>query len=282
MSEILMNLQEELDAYDDDAVVKNKSRMIINDGKYIYIYLCESGAIEYATYSPELYHFLTRPSRCSYSYDYNKERSQVELMQFPQIVGKRYKPRLSSFLYQWYINNDHTESFFKKLPNVTCSTEVDHANGDKHNHCVWNLLGVESSKNREKYDYSLRVKPPYYLYIAVTPEKDYRIEYGFENEFRHGQTLYLFCRNIDDLTALLQSIMAIDTAPIWMRHNGTPRQIYNAHPKEICACEDFHVAAHKAELLLAADPTLFTTYTQDNNIVVHGGLLYITDKENIA
>lgn len=51
MSKILENLQEELNQYHDGAIVDNKSRMVIHDGSYIYLYLKESGVLEKASYS---------------------------------------------------------------------------------------------------------------------------------------------------------------------------------------------------------------------------------------
>lgn len=271
----LLDLQAELDTYNDDAVVKNRSRIIVHDDEHIYIYLCRSGTLEYATYSPDLFHFLTRPSRCSFSYDYKKERSQVELMQFPKIDGKRYKPFISSFLYQWYMHKDHGEGFFASLREKTRSADVDHVNGDKHNHCTWNLLDSFGG-NRRKNNLPLRVKPPYYLHIVATPEKEYRIEFGYENNFYHGQTIYLLCENIDDLIHFLFSIMNLETPPVWIRRNGTPKQVYNTNPRGICKCECFKSATHTAERLLSADPSLFIPYTQKNSIEVYGGLIYIT------
>ena len=99
MKSILAELQNELEQYHDDSVLDNKSRFIVHDEKYIYLYLKESGALEKASYTPELYHFMARPSCCSYSFDYKKERVQVELMSH-QKAGKRYKPTLGASLVQ--------------------------------------------------------------------------------------------------------------------------------------------------------------------------------------
>lgn len=149
----------ELAQYQDDSAPENKSRIIIHDDKYIYLFLKASGSKETATYTPDLYHFMARPSCCSYSYDYKRGRVQIELMTHKR-SGNRYKPTLGAFLYAWYQNIQPLDDFLQNVPIITRESSIDHANADKHNHCDWNLSRVSVSQNSKKEFYHLRSSHP--------------------------------------------------------------------------------------------------------------------------
>lgn len=260
MYEILEQLQDELNAYNDDSVIDNRSRMIVHDGCYIYLYLKNSGTLETMNYSPELYHFLARPSCCSYSYDYKKERVQIELMAYKK-AGKRYKPTLGGFMQRWYKNNLPLDKFLEGLPKETAKHSVDHANNDRHNHCKWNLSDVGGSNNSKKGVLSFNIKPPYFCYIAVTESEEYRVAFGYENTRKQGFTQYFLCKDIGNLITLLRAIMQIKKPPAWIRKYGTPWELWKADPKAICANESFRSATGNAERLLSMDESEFTIWT---------------------
>jgi len=249
MHQIIEELQNELDRYHDDSIVDNRSRMIVHDKKYIYLYLKESGVTETADYSKDLYHFMARPSCCSYSYDYQKDRVQIEIMEHWR-EGKRYKPTLGGFVQRWYRNKRPLDEFIAEVVNETRVLSVDHANADRHNHCSWNLSDVTTSQNSKKNALAFRVKPPYFCYIAVTPENEYRVTWGYEGGFLYGEWQYWICRNMDALIDLLQAIMNMPKPPARIRHSGTPKEIWEREPGALCASENFIETARYAERLL--------------------------------
>lgn len=259
MSKILENLQEELNQYHDGAIVDNKSRMVIHDGSYIYLYLKESGVLEKASYSPELYHFLARPSCCSYSYDYRKDRVQIELMSHRK-TGNRYKPTLGGFIQRWYHNHLPLDDFLANVVNDTKRKSVDHANADRHNHCKWNLSDVTASQNSRKNELSFRIKPPYFCYIAVTPDGEYRVACGYTGGIMQCVQTYFLCRDIDSLTDLLKAIVNMKVPPAGIRRSGTPKEILNREPKAFCASENFSKTATYAEWLLSLDEDEFSEW----------------------
>ena len=260
MKKILEELQYELAQYQDDAVLDNDSRFIVHDEKYIYLYLKESGALEKASYTPELYHFLARPSCCSYSYDYKKERVQVELMAH-QKAGKRYKPTLGAFLQRWYCNQQPVEEFLKAVVSETAGMSVDHANADKHNHCRWNLSNVTGSQNSQKGTLSYQIKPPYFCYIAVTPNNEYRVFWGYSCNIFPLVGQYWICQDIDLLIDLLGTIMRIEKAPALIKQSGTPKDIWGRNPGAYCASENFPRTAKYIEHLLSMDDSEFNVWT---------------------
>lgn len=262
MKKILNELQGELEQYHDDSVLDNNSRLIVHDGKYIYLYLKESGVLEKASYTPDLYHFMARPSCCSYSYDYKKDRVQVELMAHRK-TGKRYKPTLGAFLQRWYCNQQPIEEFLKGVANETVKMSVDHANADRHNHCRWNLSDVTGSLNSQKNTLSYHIKLPYFCYIAVTHEGKYRVLCGYSDNFWHGEYQYWLCNDMDSLISLLREIMKIKKAPAWIKQHGTPEDIWNREPGSFCASEDFSKTAKHAERLLSMDESAFNVWTAD-------------------
>lgn len=260
MQNILSKLQDELAQYNDDAVVDNDSRFIIHDEKYIYLYLKESGVLEKASYSPELYHFMARPSCCSFSYDYKKDRVQIELSTHYK-TGKRYKPTLGAFLQRWYYNQAPIEEFIQAVVEETAKGSVDHANADKHNHCHWNLSDTTASRNSQKSDLSFRIKLPYFCFIAVTPTGQYRVLWGYYDGFAHAEQQYWLCRDMDSLIGLLGAIMQMENAPVWVKQSGTPKDIWKREPGAFCASEDFPKTAQYAERLLSMEESAFAVWT---------------------
>lgn len=260
MKKILEGLQEELNEYHDNSVLDNDSRLIVHDEKYIYLYLKESGVLEKASYTPELYHFMARPSCCSYSYDYKKDRVQVELMAH-QKSGKRYKPALGAFLQRWYHNKLTVEDFLNVVSTETSEVSVDHANADKHNHCHWNLSDVTISQNSRKGTLSYQIKPPYFCYIAVTPNNEYRVFWGYSCNVFPLVGQYWICRDIDSLIDFLGAIMRIEKAPALIKQSGTPKDIWGREPGAYCASENFPRTAKYVELLLSMDDSEFNVWT---------------------
>lgn len=262
MKKILEELQSELEQYHDDSVLDNNSRFIVHDGKYIYLYLKESGVLEKASYTPELYHFMTRPSCCTYSYDYKKERVQVELLAHKK-AGKRYKPTLGAFLQRWYCNQQPIEEFLKAVVSETAGMTVDHANADKHNHCRWNLSNVTGIQNSQKGTLSSQIKPPYFCYIAVTPSGEYRVLWGCADEYWHLEQHYWICRDMDSLIDLLGAIMQTEKIPVWAKQSGTPKDVRMREPGAYCASEDFQKTAQCVERLLSLDDSDFSVWVTE-------------------
>ena len=267
MKQILQKLQAELDARGHGACVDNNSRMIVHDDRNIYLYLKESGMTEYVSYTPELYYLLASPRFCSFSYKYEMGRAMVELMPYYK-SGRRYKRHLGTVLLQWYKHGNTAEQFINAYPTLDkAKLTADHINSDIHNHCVWNMDEVPTTANSQKSDLAARIKPPYFCYAAITPERIYRVCFGYRTDFFHGQELYLSCDDNELFTDCLRKIMAMKDAAAWVRRYGTPAQVYQKDRKGFFASETFMRADRFAERLLSMEPTAFERWTDTSSII---------------
>lgn len=146
-------------------------------------------------------------------------------------TGNRYKPTLGGFIQRWYHNHLPLDDFLANVVNDTKRKSVDHANADRHNHCKWNLSDVTASQNSRKNELSFRIKPPYFCYIAVTPDGEYRVACGYTGGIMQCVQTYFLCRDIDSLTDLLKAIVNMKVPPAGIRRSGTPKEILNREPK---------------------------------------------------
>ena len=177
-----------------------------------------------------------------------------------QKAGKRYKPTLGAFLQRWYCNQKPSNEFLESIVNETKVISVDHANADKHNHCRWNLSDSTFSKNSQKGTLSYQIKPPYFCYIAVTPNNKYKVLCGYSDGFLHREQQYWLCNDMDSLISLLREIMKVKRIPAWIKQCGTPEVVQKREPDAYCASEDFKKTAQCVERLLSLDDSDFAVW----------------------
>ena len=265
ISEIIQQLQDELDSFGAGAVVDNKSRMIVHDGHYIYILHKQSEQVEYTCYTPDLYYLLSCPRYCSFSYDYLKCRMAIEIMT-EQPSGKRWKELLGRFIYLWKVNERPIEDFIHKMPTPS-GLSVDHINSDSKNHCFWNITGLSKSKNSMKGTLAARIKHPYYCYTVIDDAGNYRVCFGYVSAWKHGQEMLILCRNVDLLISFYKSVMDLKSAPGFLRRGETPYSFWKRDKGGAAASENFMKARQYAEYLLAIPRDELLIWTDQSEIV---------------
>lgn len=267
--QIIEKLQAELDRRGEYGRVDTKSRLVLHDDENIYIYLRESGVTEYVSYNPELYYLLSCPCYCSYSYDYKQERAKVELGVSLYRGHSRNKVNLARMVLLWYEYGQCAEKFVKEFPQIRKAFgEVDHINSDRHNHCAWNLAEAGESENERKHTIADHIKPPYFCYFAATPNKKFRVCFGYKTAFRWGQQMCMEFDSLSSLTDFLRSVMKMSKATAFVRRYGTPAEVYKADPKAIYAAESFQAASHYAKQLISMDDNAFMKWDAGQKIVV--------------
>lgn len=268
-TQIINQLQAELDNRGEYGRVDTKSRLILHDDANIYIYLRESGVTEYASYTPELYYLLSCPCYCSYSYDYRQGRAKVELGVSLYKGHDRNKVNLGRMILLWYEYGQSAKKFVKEFPQIKETLgEADHINSDRHNHCVWNLAESAGSENGRKHTLADHIKPPYFCYFAVTPNKKYRVCFGYRTRFQWGQQMYLQFASLSSLTDFLRSVMSMTKAAAFVKEYGTPATVFRADKKAAYAAENFQAAAYYARLLIAMNEDAFAKWEADSKLVV--------------
>lgn len=261
---IIERLQREVEEHGEGAVVNNKSRLIIHDGRDVYILHKPSGQVEIANYSPKLYYVMCCPSLCEYSYDYRKGRMLIEI-NAKQKNGKRWKVILGRFIYLWIKNDRPVNDFLHDMP-ILPELSVDHVNGDKTNHSSWNLMGLSKAENNRKGTRPLRVKPPYYCYTVVDEQGKYRVCFGYENLWWQGQEMLFICDSVDQLVDLYRAIMNISHAPCFLRRGETPLAFWKADKKGLTAVENWAKSRKYTDFLLWLDESELEKWEVGNTI----------------
>ena len=263
-----------------DVALDTPSRriQITPDGKHILLYIKAADRTEYLTYTPELFKIIARPANLTFFVNYGG-RAQATVN---GISGERKcEPYLAMLAYACYDMGLTEENLCDLMPVIMdgfrnetdCNGvkhEIDHANNDVHNHCKWNLSSMPENLNNKsgKSDYVARIKPPYYLFIAVSDNGDYRVEFGYQGLSGFGQVFYIVCKDAEHLTDMLRKIMNIIKAPMFLKKHQSPQIVWGIDKKIPHAAMDFQRAAATAETLLSMNDFDFTEWTLDTNFVV--------------
>lgn len=256
----------------------NRKISITPDGKHILLHIKSANRTEYLTYTPELFSIVARPTNLTFFVN-DAGRAQVRLNGY---AGEgNCEPYLSMLAYACYYMGLNEENLCDLMPVIKkgfedetdCDGnkyEIDHANNDVRNHCKWNLSSMpENLNNRSgKYDYAARIKPPYYLFIAVADNGDYRVEFGYEGFSGFGQVFYIICKDAKLLNDMLRKIMALDKAPAFLRRRQTTQFVWGIDKKIPHAAMNFQRAAATADTLLGMNESDFAEWTRDTNFVV--------------
>ena len=253
-----------------DIVMETDSRKItlVADGRYIKLELKAYNVTEYLSNVPGMLQIIGKPNNMGFLY--NGERVQAQL--YHPTMGNGAKPYLSTIAYAVYNMGLNEQNFYELLPKIMAEIkkskkEIDHLNSDRHNHCKWNLSLVPGSLNGSKHNFAARLKLPYFLYMAVTDNGEYRIMFGYQNYARMGQVLHILCPNIHSLNSFLRSIMDIKKAPAFMKHYCTPKWFWGLDKKAPYASLSFDDAARMAEQLIRMDREKFGIWTTETKIV---------------
>ena len=236
---------------------------------------------DYFSYTPELYNFLATSSFCSFKVN-DSDRTQIELMQYAK-DGQRFFISANRFAY--FYNEYCTkagmpvEQFAAELRSISDKAyedrwEVDHANDNKENNCPWGLSLIPSRKNGNGGKGSLLkdIKPPYFCFIAVMPEGDYRLKFGYlaptkGSEVIAGQEWFIHCKTIDKLNDFLRSVyrnfVPMDQLPTYLLNWGNPQYLrMTGKDQELYFAGNFETEALAAEQLLAMDAAKFIEWDE--------------------
>lgn len=248
-----------------DIVMETDSRKItlVGDGRYIKLELKAYNVTEYLSNVPGMLQLIGRPGNMVFSY--NGERVQARILH--PIFNKGKMPYLSTIAYAVYNMGLDEHNWLDLLPKVKAviedgKKEIDHLNSDKHNHCKWNLSVIPGSKNASKHNYAARIKPPYFLYMAVTDSGEYRVKFGYQNYARMGLIMRWICPDIESLNDFLRSIMNMKP-PMFMKHYCTPKWFWGLDKKAPYSALKFDDAAREAEQLMNMDVSKFAVWTMD-------------------
>lgn len=252
----------------------NRKISITPDGKHILVYIKRYDCMEYLTNTPEMFNLVARPTNLSF-YVNKFGRTAVKLGSNPQ--SGAYLNMLAYACYHMGVDENNFVTRMPEIQNLFAegpdkkgrSQEIDHANDDKHNNCIWNLSVIPSELNNNggKYDFVARIKPPYHLFIAVTNDGEYRVQLGW-NRFGFGQDFYIRCPNAETLIDMLHKAMKINKAPFGLRYAQIPSTLWSFGRKKPHAALDFKRSADAAGMLLEMDVSEFEEWTMDTNFIV--------------
>ncbi len=246
-----------------DIVPEDRFRTISVTGeKIISIYISKYGIVEYADYSEELYNFLASKHLCGYR---SPNRSRMYLSLNDTISQKRHFTSVGrcGFLFSRRCGKyDGFVTFIHDFPKLRNNlkgdnedyNEIDHLNGDYHNHCMYNLSVIPKSKNVAKLNYTNVFAPPYYIYTAVNENGEYLIEFTIGAR----ESVFYKCKNIDSLNNWLYIFQCKKPLTKHLKlylvdDSGETMQLPN--PREACSIiqRDIHADNIHAETLLAMD-----------------------------
>lgn len=255
-----------------DIVMETDARKItlLDGGKYIRLDLKAYGVTEYLSNTPGLLELIGKPNNVGFFVN-ESGRTQVKIYHPIHKGGKQ--PYLNLLAYACYYMGVNENNFANRLPEIGQSledknTDIDHLNSDIHNNCAWNLSVMPSSGNSSKRDYTGRIKPPYFLYMAATESGEYRIRFGYRNFAGMGQEFHILCPDDNTLRHFLHVVMDIDKSPSLLRRFQTPRLIWGLDKKAPYAALNFERAAKEAERLLSMDESKFTVWNNTGFIGV--------------
>lgn len=255
-----------------DIVMETEARKItlLDGGKYIRLDLKAYGVTEYLSNAPGMLELIGKPNNMSFFVN-KGGRTQVRI--YHPVCKDGREPYLSMVAYACYYMGVNEKNFAHRLPEIRkvfrySKKEVDHLNSDIHNNCVWNLSVMPSGCNTSKRDFAGRIKPPYFVYAAVTESGEYRIHFGYQNFAGMGQEFHIICPDESVLRHFLRSVMDIDNAPCFLRRFQIPKLIWGLNKKAPYAALNFEQAAKEAERLLSMDDSQFDVWNESSAIGV--------------
>lgn len=257
-----------------DIVMETVSRKItiMDNGKYIRLDLKPYGITEYLSNTPGLLELIGKPGNTTFFVNADG-RTQVRISRPVHHAGNT--PYLSTVAYACYYMGVTEKNFAQRMPEIAQALKerklnIDHLNSDIHNNCAWNLSPMPTAINNSKYDLASRVKPPYFLYMAVTDSGEYRIRFGYRNYAGMGQAFYIISPDENTLRHFLRAVIDIDKAPCLLRRFQTPKLIWGLDKKAPYAASNFERAAREAERLLSMDESKFTVWDDSTTIITSG------------
>lgn len=172
-------------------------------------------------------------------------------------------PYLNTVAYACYHMGVNENNFAQRLPEISQKLRengdtIDHLDSNVHNNCEWNLSVMSAYSNSSKKDYAARLKPPYFLYGAVTKSGEYRILIGWDTVYR--RQFYYICSDEQTLRHFLRSAMEISEAPPFAWSTEIPKTIYEQDKKAPYAAKEIGLLAVKAERILSMDESQFTRW----------------------
>lgn len=255
-----------------DIVMETDSRKItlLDNGKYIRLDLKPYGVTEYLSNTPGMLELIGKPNNMSFFVN-KGGRTQVKI--YHPVCDDGRDPYLNTVAYACYFMGVNESNFTNQLPDVrrvlkAKGVDIDHLNSDIHNNCAWNLSVMPSGSNSSKRDYVGRIKPPYFLYAAVTESGEYKIRFGYQNFAGMGQEFYIICPDESVLRHFLRNVMDIDKAPCFLRRFQIPKLIWGLNKKAPYAALNFERAAKEAERLLSMDESKFILWNNTGFIGV--------------
>lgn len=247
--------------------VRTKSRTVVHDEKYIYLFLNSSKTrdltIEYMDYSDEFYRFLTRKDICSFSLN-SKGRMMVSIHRKDH-AKPYYVVSLSRICYLYFNEsialNDLVENYHSIARRVFEHIyDVDHVCNDTHNHCRWNLSKILRTQNGRggKSDLVAHIKPPYICIPVIDSDGHYRIQFGHIAPQLAPPTLKIsklnfLCKNTDSFIDFLQHVTKLKNVPESLKRFGAPLDVYKKRPKALYFTGEFENTSRAAETLLALE-----------------------------
>ena len=255
----------------------NRKISITPDGKHILLHLKSANRTEYLTYTPELFNIVARPTNLTFFVN-DAGRAQARLNGCAERDRSPYLSMLAYACYYMGLNEENLcnlmpvimDAFEKETDFNGKKHEIDHANNDVRNHCKWNLSSMPENLNNKsgKSDYVARIKPPFYLFIAVADNGDYMVEFGYQALSGFGQIFHIICKDAEHLNDMLRKIMALDKAPAFLKRCQTPQIVWGIDKKIPHAAMNFQRAAATAGTLLGMNTSDFAEWTMDTNFVV--------------
>ncbi len=260
--------QAELDTEGKGGKAERSSRLILHDGKYIVLWQKRNNVCDIIDYTPDLYSFLTRTECCTFDVT-RKGRTMIGLSKFPQ-NGNPFRTTISRFLYYYSRYNIEADKFVYEFMEIERLAEgrpeiaIDHANDNHHIHCAWNLSPISLSQNSRKGTYLAGIKPPYFCFVAVTPENEYRIEFGYIAP-PISQVIYIRCQTpemlIDFLRSIFERFISDAELPPQLRSFGTPRYQRTTYSDKYYFSEDIGTLSSVAEKLLTMPESEFVIWS---------------------
>ncbi|MBQ3211410.1 MAG: hypothetical protein IJB09_07945 [Oscillospiraceae bacterium] len=214
--------QRELDEMGKGGIADNPSRSITHDDLNIYIWKKNDfrglGIPLTFDYSPDLFFYLARPSKCSYRIRIDDGRAVVELSSYQRAklrgdAVSRLAAPVGQFAYYYYERRLPAEEFERIFPSIRKMNDgkedndkiaIDHSDDNHFINNSWNLSAVTKELNKRKWQKLRQIKPPYFCYPAVCPDGGYRLRFG--NTMLPGQNVYVYCPTMEDYIDFLGSV----------------------------------------------------------------------------
>lgn len=245
-------------ANDENVTIQTKSRTILHDENYIYLFLHSENIAAYMTYSDDFFRFLSNKHLCSYSVN-TRKHIQIELMQYRYSGLPTFAPMLSRFCYYYY-NMGHSAQcladHFRDISERNREYDIDHVNSNKYINTRWNLASLPSVENARKGTLAERIKPPYIMYPYVMEDGTYRVAYGYAAPSEQLLAIwvhYIKCQDNTALCEFIKTFLNCERLPEEVANFGTPKERYVQNKKAAYGADDFVMAAQVWDKVSALD-----------------------------